>query len=85
MLYEQLLLWVDKNHNGIDEESELRPVKEVFTAIGLGFVRQHRLDPHGNLFRNLGWAELRTEGPEQGRAKVPARSGSADVNTSRLC
>ena len=69
MLYERLLLWMDKNHNGISEESELRPWKEVFTAIGLGFVRQHRLDQHGNLFRYLGWAELRTEGPEQGRAK----------------
>ena len=68
-LYEQLLLWVDRNHNGISEASELRPVKQVFTAIGLGFVRQHRLDRHGNLFRYMGWAELRTEGPEQGRAK----------------
>lgn len=68
-LYEQLLLWVDENHNGISEESELRLLKEVFTAIGLGFVKQHRLDEHGNLFRHLGWAELRTEGPEQGRAK----------------
>ena len=68
-LYEQLLLWVDRNHNGISEASELRPVEQVFTAIGLGFVKQHRLDRHGNLFRYMGWAELRTEGPEQGRAK----------------
>ena len=68
-LYEQLLLWVDGNHNGISEKSELRPVKEVFTAIGLGFVKRHRLDQHGNIFRYRGWAELRTEGPEQGRAK----------------
>lgn len=68
-LYEQLLLWVDENHNGISEESELRPLKQVFTAIGLGFVKQQRLDQHGNLFRHLGWAELRTGGPEQGRAK----------------
>ena len=68
-LYQQLLLWVDKNHNGISEGSELRPLKEAFTALGLGFVRQHRLDQHGNLFRYVGWAELRTEGPEQGRAK----------------
>lgn len=68
-LYEQLLLWVDSNHNGISEASELRPVKQVFTAIGLGFVRQYRLDRHGNLFRHMGWAELRTEGPQQGRAK----------------
>ena len=68
-LYEQLLLWVDENHNGNSEESELRPVKEVFTAIGLGFVKQHRLDQHGNIVRYMGWAELRTEGTEQGRAK----------------
>jgi len=67
-LYEQLLLWVDQNHNGISEEWELRPLKQVFTAIGLGFVKHDRVDEHGNLFRFLGWAELRTGGPEQGRA-----------------
>jgi len=68
-LYDQLLLWVDENHNGISEESELRPLKEVFTAIGLGFVKLHRFDRHGNLFRYVGWAELRTDGPKQGRAR----------------
>ena len=74
-LYEQLLLWADENHNGISEEWELRPLKEVFTAIGLGFVKQDRLDQHGNRFRFMGWAELRTGGPEQGRA--------ADFNEER--
>jgi len=67
-LYEALLLWLDENHNGISEEWELRPLKEVFTAVGLGFVKEDRVDGHGNRFRFLGWAELRTGGPEQGRA-----------------
>jgi hypothetical protein len=67
-LSEQLLLCVDENHNGISEQWELRPLKEVFTAIGLGFVKEDRVDEHGNLFRFLGWAELRSGGPEQGRA-----------------
>jgi hypothetical protein len=67
-LYDQLLLWVDRNHNGISEHGELRAIKEVFTAIGMGFVAKTRLDEHGNWFRFMGWAELRTGGPEQGRA-----------------
>src|SRR5215204_5862629 len=36
-LYDQLLLWVDANHNGRSDRGELTPVREQFTAIGMGF------------------------------------------------
>lgn len=68
-LYDQLLLWTDGNHNGISESSELRPAKELFTAIGLGFAKlANQPDEHGNQFVFIGWAEVRTGGREQGRA-----------------
>ena len=68
-LYHRLLLWTDRNHNGISESSELRPAKELFTAIGLGFVRlANERDKHGNRFLFAGWAEVRTGGREQGQA-----------------
>ncbi len=70
-LYDELLLWVDENHNGVSETGELQHAKELFTAIGLGYRSLHRRDEHGNEFRFLGWAERRTRGPEQGPAKDP--------------
>jgi hypothetical protein len=68
MLYEQLLLWVDRNHNGISERAELRRARDVFTAIGMGFTKVGWRDEHGNRVRYEGWTELRTGGPEQQRA-----------------
>jgi hypothetical protein len=70
-LYEQILLWSDVNHNGVSEPGELRPAKELFTGIGLGFIKENRLDQHGNGTRFKGWAELRTGGLDQERATEP--------------
>lgn len=70
-LYEQILLWSDVNHNGVSEPGELRRAKELFTGIGLGFIKEHRLDQHGNVTRYKGWAELRTGGLDQERATEP--------------
>jgi hypothetical protein len=67
-LYEQIVLWIDGNHDGLSEPNELRLAKELFTGVGLGFVTENRQDEHGNRFRFKGWVELRTGGPEQGRA-----------------
>jgi hypothetical protein len=67
-LYEQILLWSDVNHDGVSEPGELRPAKELFTGIGLGFITENRVDKHGNGTRFKGWAELRTGGLDQGRA-----------------
>jgi hypothetical protein len=70
-LYERILLWSDVNHNGASEPGELRRAKELFTGIGLGFIKETRRDEHGNVTRFKGWAELRTGGLDQGRATGP--------------
>jgi hypothetical protein len=69
--YEQLLLWVDRNHNGISERGELRRARDLFTAIGLGYSGVGWRDAHGNRVRYEGWTELRTGGPAQGTAIDP--------------
>jgi hypothetical protein len=69
-LFAQLLLWTDRNHNGVSEPIELRPVSEVFAEIGLGYEDHHRRDGHGNHFAYRGWASLRTE-PGPNRLKSP--------------
>ena len=70
-LYDRLLLWVDRDHNGVCETSELRLAKELFTRVGLGFRIVTLLDKHGNIFWLQGWTELRTEGPDQGPSNNP--------------
>ena len=71
-LYEQLLLWVDRNHDGASDPGELRNARETFTAIGMGYVPLRWRDEHGNQLRFQGWTELRTGGPDQSAAVEPA-------------
>lgn len=59
-LFLRLLLWMDGNHDGISEPAELRPAREVFTAMDLGFSGYHRVDEHGNQARYRGGAYVRT-------------------------
>jgi hypothetical protein len=40
--------------------SELRPARELVSAIGLGYTRQHRRDPYGNESRYRGFVHIRT-------------------------
>jgi hypothetical protein len=70
-LYEQLLLWVDGNHNGVSEPGELRRAREVYTAVGMGYSGVHWDDEQGNRVRYEGWMELRTDGPDQPPADSP--------------
>ena len=70
-LYERLLLWVDRNHDGRSERSELSPVRDHFTAIGMGYGRVGWADVHGNRVRFEGWMQARTAGPLQGEATDP--------------
>ena len=60
-LYEELLLWVDRNHNGVSEPREIRPAKNEFTAIGMGYTKIRGRDAHGNRVRFEGWADRRVE------------------------
>jgi hypothetical protein len=59
-LYARLLLWEDRNHNGISEASELRPLSDLYSGVALGGTTHRRRDGHGNLFRVQGWAYYRT-------------------------
>jgi hypothetical protein len=77
-LFDRLLLWTDRNHNGISEPSELRPAAEVLSDVGLGYQKCNRRDGHGNLFRFQGWVHYRTR-PGRNRATT----GEEDIARRR--
>ena len=57
----RFVLWKDKNHNGISEDGELRPVPQSLSGIGLGFSRHHRRDRHGNESQYRGFVYVISE------------------------
>jgi hypothetical protein len=69
-LFAKLLLWTDRNHNGISEPDELRPASEVIADIGLGYQKEKRKDRYGNEFRFQGYVHIRTA-PGHNRARSP--------------
>jgi len=50
----KLLLWTDRNHNGVSESSELRPFGDLFDGIFLGYMGNNRRDANGNLYKYRG-------------------------------
>jgi hypothetical protein len=77
-VYARLLLWTDRNHNGMSEPDELRPAGEILSDIGLGYFAHDRADRFGNLFLYEGWAALRTE---HGRNRL---KNKAEEDTRRI-
>lgn len=75
-IFDRLLLWIDRNHNGISERAELRRASTVVTDIGLGYKSMPRRDGFGNQFRFRGWVHIRTA---PGRNQV----ASKDENDAR--
>jgi hypothetical protein len=69
-MFDKLLLWTDRNHNGESEPEELRPFGELFAAIGLAYKDHKRKDGFGNLFAYEGYVLLRT-----GPGRNPTTSG----------
>jgi hypothetical protein len=65
-LFASLLLWHDRNHNGISEADELSPAADTLAAIGLGYTYSNRRDGAGNLYSFEGWAK-RAEAGRTGR------------------
>ena len=59
-LLAKLLLWRDRNHNGMSEPEELRPMQEEIAVIGLGYALHRRIDGHGNQSRYRGFVHVRT-------------------------
>jgi len=68
-LFAQLLLWHDRNHDGVSQAGELSPASATLEAIGLGYTVASRQDGSGNLFKYQGWAR---------RASAGAVSASGD-------
>jgi hypothetical protein len=55
-LFSQLLLWHDRNQDGVSQPDELSPASSVLEAIGLGYTLTTDADKAGNLFTYKGWA-----------------------------
>ena len=51
-----LVLWHDRNQDGVSQASELTPATAYLEAIGLGYTADERKDGNGNAFRYRGWA-----------------------------
>jgi hypothetical protein len=60
-IFSQLLLWTDRNHNGVSEPDELEHLSDVgLVSIRTDYRRSKRADRFGNEFRQVGrltWAD----------------------------
>jgi hypothetical protein len=51
-VFSRLVLWRDRNHNGISEPDELEPVRDAgIVSIGTDYKRARKVDRYGNEFR----------------------------------
>jgi hypothetical protein len=52
LAFPRLLVWTDRNHNGLSETAELRDLRSAgLTAVGLEYKRSKKIDQYGNQFR----------------------------------
>jgi hypothetical protein len=59
-IWPSLLLWIDRNHNGISEPSELIPLSEAgIFSISLNYTLSEKTDQYGNEFRYV--ADIRDQ------------------------
>ena len=69
-IYGSLRLWLDRNHNGISEASELLRLGDAgLTTVFTAFTERRRVDRHGNEYRYEGSSLLR-QGNEEVRRRV---------------
>jgi hypothetical protein len=69
-VFSRLLLWTDRNHNGVSEPSELKPASDLVSDIGLSYQKYNRRDGSGNRYRFRGWVLMRTA-PGRNRSPFP--------------
>ncbi|WP_218079369.1 hypothetical protein [Anthocerotibacter panamensis] len=82
LIFSQLRLWVDANHNGRSEPNELSTLKEKGIArLGLDYKAVRKVDSFGNIFRYRSWVQDK-RGAEIGRSTgdvfFQTRSPSSD-------
>ena len=66
VIYDELRLWIDWNHNGISERREFLSLAEAgITRIGLRYRTSRRTDRHGNEFRYISRAWILVNGRER--------------------
>jgi hypothetical protein len=66
-VYSHLLLWIDKNHDGISQPEELHTLRELGVfSIGLKYRREPYVDGYGNQFRYRG---VLNPDPADGKSK----------------
>jgi hypothetical protein len=58
-IFAKLLLWNDRNRNGLSEPSELQPASNYLLAVGTGYYNIGKKDTDGNKFRFKGWARFK--------------------------
>lgn len=67
-VFQRLLIWVDKNHNGTTEPGELMSLKQAgIKSISLDYKDAHFTDAYGNQFRyrtQVTWADPKRNGKQ---------------------
>lgn len=61
--FSKLLLWTDRNHNGVSEKDELVPFGDQFAQVSLGATRENRKDGSGNRFLYRGYVVEKSAKP----------------------
>jgi hypothetical protein len=62
-IFKRLVLWTDRNHNGISEEDELESLEYAgFETVYLGYEGVSTWDPFGNMIRYRGRVAKRNSG-----------------------
>jgi hypothetical protein len=59
-VWNRLMLWIDRDHNGFTTPDEIEPISARLLSIDLAYRRSGHRDQHGNLFRYESTVRLRT-------------------------
>jgi hypothetical protein len=80
-IYAKLLLWEDRNADGVSQPEELSAFSALYSAIGTGYSFDNGKDAFGNRFAIQGWAEMRTQ--KTGR-NAPKDGKESEDRTRRI-
>jgi hypothetical protein len=68
-IFPKLLIWVDKNHDGVSQPGELFTLQQAAVkAISVTYKKSHWMDAYGNLFRYRG--QITWEKPVNGQTSA---------------